>query len=115
MINNQPCSPFRGLRGIYFKHMKINLIIATCLLLLNTIVQVNSQNVVILQSKFTDTEELDSLSAILKRNGNNIKTVDIKNLNAASLSKVSVVIYHRSDSAETTAQEIGLKKYFYRI
>lgn len=79
-------------------------------MLLNTIVQVNSQNVVILQSKFTDTEELDSLSAILKRNGNNIKTVDIKNLNAASLSKVSVVIYHRSDSAETTAQEIGLKK-----
>lgn len=90
--------------------MKGILLMSVLLLSLNKNVKTNSQNIIILKTEFADKVELDSLSAILKRKGNNVQIIDIRHIKNHPLNRVSVVIYHRSDSAEITAQEINLKK-----
>lgn len=90
--------------------MKKTLLLPIFLILINTIVCASTSNIVVLKTEFTSKVELDSLSSILGRKGNQVQIIDAKKLKAQSLKKASVVIYHRSDSAEITAQEINLKK-----
>lgn len=87
--------------------MKRALLLPVFLILMSTIACAN--NIIILKTAFTSKVELDSLSAILGRKGNKVQIIDLENLKANALNKASVVIYHRSDSAEITTQEIKLK------
>lgn len=90
--------------------MKRILSVFVLLVLINTIAWAAANKVVILQSPFTNKAELDSLVSLLIRNGNQVQVIDIKDLTAQSLKKTSAVIYHRSDSAGISGQEINLKK-----
>ncbi len=90
--------------------MKKTLLLSLFLILTSTLAWAGADNIVILKNGFTNQAELDSLSAILRRKGNNIKIIDINDLTASLLNRVSVVIYHRSDSTGINTQEINLKK-----
>lgn len=90
-------------------HIRKTLLLSLFLILTNTIVWAGTNNIIILKTAFTNIDEIDSLSAILGRNGKNVQIIDIKNMNTHSLKKVSVVVYHRSDSTEISEDEISLK------
>jgi len=90
--------------------MKKTLLLSLFMILMNTMVWAGANNIIILKTEFTNKAELDSLSAILGRKGNHVEIIDIKDLNTRFLNRASVVIYHRSDSAGITIQEINLKK-----
>ncbi|NLO68733.1 MAG: hypothetical protein GX098_09255 [Bacteroidales bacterium] len=90
--------------------MRKALLVPLLLLLISFFTQAGEYQVVILKSQFTNKSELDSLTAILERAGNTVQQIDALKIKAQSLQKASVVIYHRSDSAEIAPHEIHLEK-----
>ncbi|MDD4646066.1 MAG: amylo-alpha-1,6-glucosidase, partial [Bacteroidales bacterium] len=94
--------------------MKKTILFSLFLILINTMGWAGVNNIIILKTEFTNKTELDSLSAILTRKANSIKIIDIKDLESRILDRASVVIYHRSDSAGISTQEINLKKELLR-
>jgi len=90
--------------------MKKTLLVFLFTILISTLSWAGANNIIILKTAFTNQAELDSLSAILGRKGNTVEMIDINEIKARILSRASVVIYHRSDSAEITTQEIILKR-----
>ena len=90
--------------------MKKTLLLPVFLILMSVFAWAGTKKIIILKTEFTNKVELDSLSAVLSRKGNTTQILDAKKLQAKSLKNASVVIYHRSDSAEISAQEINLKK-----
>ena len=90
--------------------MKRTLLVSLLLILMSSLVWAGSRNIIVLKTAFTNQTELDSLAAILGRQGNQVKLFEIKDLNARLLQGASVVVYHRSDSAGISTQEINLQK-----
>ncbi len=90
--------------------MKKALLVPLFAILISLIACSGSKDIIILKTGFTNQEELDSLTEILGRKGNSVKITDSDGLNARTLQSASVVIYHRTDSAEISKPEINLKK-----
>lgn len=90
--------------------MKKILLVSLFTILMSTLAWADAKTIIVLKTPFTSQAELDSLAKILGRKGNTVELIDIGEMKARSLQGASVVIYHRSDSAAITPQEIDLKK-----
>ena len=69
-----------------------------------------SNKVMILTSKYTLQEEIDSLHQILLKKGNQIKIIPTTELTEEKLRNINTLVYHRSDSSNIEEQEIKLKE-----
>lgn len=70
----------------------------------------SSNKVLLLTSSYTQQVEIDSLSQILQREGNQVTIIQTAELTAEKLSNINTLIYHRSDSSNIEQAELALKE-----